>query len=64
MDRLSVTWADPDPSMTASGVNLFHLPSDTPNSNEVKFSPNAGGKISEKKNISDKFYYIGKFSYF
>ncbi|XP_063838119.1 transmembrane channel-like protein [Ostrinia nubilalis] len=41
VDRLSVTWADPG-SMTSSGVNLFHLPSDTPLSNEVKFSPTAG----------------------
>ncbi|XP_028177659.1 uncharacterized protein LOC114365328 [Ostrinia furnacalis] len=45
VDRLSVTWADPG-SMTSSGVNLFHLPSDTPLSNEVKFSPTAGGESS------------------
>ncbi|CAG9781758.1 unnamed protein product [Diatraea saccharalis] len=41
VDRLSVTWADPG-SMASSGVNLFHLPSDNPVSNEVKFSPSAG----------------------
>ncbi|KAF9421726.1 hypothetical protein HW555_002407, partial [Spodoptera exigua] len=41
VDRLSVTWADPG-SMSSSGVNLFHLPSETPVSNEVKFSPNTG----------------------
>nr|XP_021194817.2 transmembrane channel-like protein isoform X1 [Helicoverpa armigera] len=41
VDRLSVTWADPG-SMSSSGVNLFHLPSETPVSNEVKFSPSAG----------------------
>ncbi|XP_052751457.1 transmembrane channel-like protein [Galleria mellonella] len=40
-DRLSVTWADPG-SMASSGVNLCHLPSETPISNEVKFSPSAG----------------------
>ncbi|XP_075991461.1 transmembrane channel-like protein [Anticarsia gemmatalis] len=40
VDRLSVTWADPS-SMSSSGVNLFHLPSETPLSNEVKFSPSA-----------------------
>ncbi|CAH0577839.1 unnamed protein product [Chrysodeixis includens] len=28
--------------MASSGVNLFHLPSETPVSNEVKFSPTAG----------------------
>ncbi|CAH1647394.1 unnamed protein product [Spodoptera littoralis] len=41
VDRLSVTWADPG-SMSSSGVNLFHLPSETPVSNEVKFSPTTG----------------------
>ncbi|KAJ8738016.1 hypothetical protein PYW08_000611 [Mythimna loreyi] len=46
VDRLSVTWADPG-SMSSSGVNLFHLPSETPVSNEVKFSPSAG----EQRNI-------------
>ncbi|KAL0902128.1 hypothetical protein ABMA27_000072 [Loxostege sticticalis] len=40
VDRLSVTWAEPG-SMTSS-VNLFHLPSETPLSNDVKFSPSAG----------------------
>ncbi|XP_026736403.1 uncharacterized protein LOC113499971 [Trichoplusia ni] len=45
VDRLSVTWAEPG-SMSSSGVNLFHLPSETPVSNEVKFSPTAGGKSS------------------
>ncbi|KPJ00551.1 Transmembrane channel-like protein 3 [Papilio xuthus] len=50
VDRLSVTWADPS-SMTSSGVNLFHLPSETPISNEVKFSPTAG-EVSEDEDYS------------
>ncbi|KAI8431209.1 hypothetical protein MSG28_001247 [Choristoneura fumiferana] len=39
VDRLSVTWADP--SMASTAVNLFHLPTEIPVSNEVKFSPAA-----------------------
>ncbi|KPJ09084.1 Transmembrane channel-like protein 3 [Papilio machaon] len=50
VDRLSVTWADPG-SMTSSGVNLFHIPSETPISNEVKFSPTAG-EVSEDEDYS------------
>ncbi|XP_068630050.1 transmembrane channel-like protein [Battus philenor] len=50
VDRLSVTWADPS-SMTSSGVNLFHLPSETPVSNEVKFS-SAAGDVSEDEDYS------------
>ncbi|XP_013179025.1 PREDICTED: transmembrane channel-like protein 3 [Papilio xuthus] len=37
--------------MTSSGVNLFHLPSETPISNEVKFSPTAG-EVSEDEDYS------------
>ncbi|CAK1588444.1 unnamed protein product [Parnassius mnemosyne] len=50
VDRLSVTWAEPG-SMTSSGVNLFHLPSETPISNEVKFSP-AAGDLSDDEDYS------------
>ncbi|CAG5003308.1 unnamed protein product [Parnassius apollo] len=50
VDRLSVTWAEPG-SMTSSGVNLFHLPSETPISNEVKFAP-AAGDLSEDEDYS------------
>ncbi|XP_045541983.1 transmembrane channel-like protein [Papilio machaon] len=37
--------------MTSSGVNLFHIPSETPISNEVKFSPTAG-EVSEDEDYS------------
>lgn len=55
VDRLSVTWAEPG-SMSSSGVNLFHLPSETPVSNEVKFSPTAGGESSSLLFLLNLFF--------
>ncbi|KAJ2954092.1 hypothetical protein O0L34_g2308 [Tuta absoluta] len=40
VDRLSVTWAEPEPGTMASSANLCHLPSE-PGASEVKF-PSAG----------------------
>ncbi|XP_073957195.1 transmembrane channel-like protein isoform X2 [Choristoneura fumiferana] len=50
VDRLSVTWADP--SMASTAVNLFHLPTEIPVSNEVKFSPAADGSEDEDYSAS------------
>lgn len=46
VDRLSVTWAEPQQSMASSGVNLFHIPSETPINNEVKFTSPTGGEFN------------------